>query len=555
MVKHSTSDFLNMDLPNSTMNATKAPGRPPQEYFCSLPTESEFKFQTTFLILILILTFVGNLLVVLAVIFFRRLRYITNYFIVSLAVSDLLISIFLPFRIDQTIHNAHWCLSKEFCRLWIVIETTCSYASMWNLAIISIDRYTAIVHPFRYHSIITNKVGYGLISFVWGFSFTLALMALMNWTSWEQERFLYEPECGKKDKYYYTISAAISFYLPLLIVLVMYGFVFRVAFNQAKAMAALQVSSNNRGRRSSINLVKEVKAAKTLAIVIGCFVVCWFPFSVLLQISLWAKEELILPLSRDVKVGLSLTFIYALPALNSTLNPIIYALFNREFRQAFIKLAKRMTGQPLGAVGFGESTMTGTTVSKADNGVYHSNQNRAIRFQDHDSESSEVPPTIPMRDPNAFYNDSCIEIPANGSTLAAPHDTNSMETTLDDDRPTQCPSPNSKDTADAKTPQCNGAGGGGGNVHSEENPSRGEIPQKLPPLERDGSKSTDDDVDLGAGGLAKPLTLPPIESTNTSELNPSLSPARSERSELSSSSLVNVAEHEDKTCDITDSVL
>ena len=315
---------------------------------CQQEIQRDFILQTAFLILIMVVTFLGNFMVCLVVYLHRRLRTVTNYFIVSLAVSDLLISVLsVPFRIHQTLHNGVYCLNTALCWTWLLTDLTCACASICNLAAISVDRYIAIVHPFRYHSLMTTRVGWLVIAVVWTYSVSWAALSSFNWTNLGEEHFFTKNECRKLDKIFYTVVTTMDFYVPLLIVLIMYGLVFRVAMNQARAVASLQPTSNRdrRGRRFSINIVKEVKAAKTLAIVIGAFVICWFPFFTLLLISLWNLELLREPrVSKQTLLGLRGTFTYVLPTINSTLNPIIYALFNRDFRSAFFRLLQRTFG-------------------------------------------------------------------------------------------------------------------------------------------------------------------------------------------------------------------
>lgn len=340
-------------MSNSTLNQTAIPTTGSKAYLCEEKTERDFILQTAFLILIMLVTFLGNFMVCLIVYLHRRLRTVTNFFIVSLAVSDLLISVLsVPFRIHQTLHNGIWCLGYELCLTWILTDLTCACASICNLAAISVDRYIAIVHPFRYHSLMTTRAGWVVIGIVWTYAITWAALSTFNWTDFGAPHFFTEYTCRKMDKIFYTVATAMDFYVPLLIVLIMYGFVFRVAMNQARAVASLQPVANRanrdaRGRRFSINIVKEVKAAKTLAIVIGAFVICWLPFFTFLLVSLW-KIELLQPpqVSVETLKGLRGTFLYVLPTINSTLNPIIYAMFNREFRAAFSRLLQRTFGGP-----------------------------------------------------------------------------------------------------------------------------------------------------------------------------------------------------------------
>lgn len=315
---------------------------------CRQEIQRDFILQTAFLILIMVVTFLGNFMVCLVVYLHRRLRTVTNYFIVSLAVSDLLISVLtVPFRIHQTLHNGVFCLNAALCWTWLLTDLTCGIASICNLAAISVDRYIAIVHPFRYHSLMTTTVGWVVIGIVWIYSVAWAALSSFNWTDYGEQHVETKYRCRKQDRIFYTVVTAMDFYVPLMIVLIMYGLVFRVAMNQARAVASLQPTSSRdrRGRRFSINIVKEVKAAKTLAIVIGAFVICWFPFFTLLLISLWKLEVLQPPrVSEQTLVALRGTFNYVLPTINSTLNPIIYALFNRDFRSAFFRLLQRTCG-------------------------------------------------------------------------------------------------------------------------------------------------------------------------------------------------------------------
>ncbi|KAL9974885.1 hypothetical protein ACROYT_G011984 [Oculina patagonica] len=348
---------------SANQTTTPAPARPNP---CLQETQRDFILQTAFLILIMVVTFLGNFMVCLIVYLHRRLRTVTNYFIVSLAVSDLLISVLsVPFRIHQTLHNGAFCLASELCWTWLLTDLTCACASICNLAAISVDRYIAIVHPFRYHSLMTTRTGSVIIAIVWTYSVVWAALASFNWTDFGEQHFFTEFECRKTDRIFYTVATTMDFYVPLLVVLVMYGLVFRVAMNQARAVASLQPMSGStrdgRGRRFSINIVKEVKAAKTLAIVIGAFVVCWFPFFTCLLISLWRIELLRPPrVSEETLKGLRGTFMYVLPTINSTLNPIIYALFNRDFRTAFVRLLQKTFGRSCAGSNGNTSTMDET---------------------------------------------------------------------------------------------------------------------------------------------------------------------------------------------------
>ena len=317
---------------------------------CSEPTLPLFKLYTAFLVLIMLATIFGNVLVITAVYLYHRLRRMTNFFIISLAISDLFVAlIHLPLRIDQSVHNNNWCFDKApgvvtTCAYWIVMDTVFSSASICNLVVISIDRFLAITKPFQYQRRMTKKVGFSLIAFVWVYAMLWGTLSLIDWTAGPKNNphisvkksLSHERTCGKNDKIYYTVAMAVAFFLPLLIVIVTYSCVFRVAFIQAKAVASLDPTKGKR------HILRELKATKTIAVVIGVFIVCWLPFFILIVMSLWCApcfDPFIT--NRALSYAIRITFIFVLPVMNSSLNPLIYTLFNKEFRSAFSRMLCR----------------------------------------------------------------------------------------------------------------------------------------------------------------------------------------------------------------------
>jgi len=311
--------------------------------------------QASFVIFILILDVCGNCLVIGAILRYRRLRTITNYFIISLAVSDLLIAaLSMPFRIHHTLNSLCWDLGITVCEFWIFVDLLCSCASITNLSLISIDRFLALTFPLSYRSLMTKRRGIGAIALVWGYSGLIASLSFMNWS--ENAGTIANSECMKSDKYYYTFAITAGFFLPLTILVINYSLVFKVAFAQAKKLQLLKSSSMEPAEFSDVevspdprpsvvsigrierkkrkSILRELKATKTLAIVIGTFIVCWLPFFIIMFVVQFCTMCLpnIHPTGRQF---IAIVFAYVLPLLNSAVNPIIYSSFNSDFRSAF----------------------------------------------------------------------------------------------------------------------------------------------------------------------------------------------------------------------------
>uniref|UniRef100_A0A183CN46 G_PROTEIN_RECEP_F1_2 domain-containing protein n=1 Tax=Globodera pallida TaxID=36090 RepID=A0A183CN46_GLOPA len=103
------------------------------------------------LILLILATVLGNILVVLSVFLYKRMRTFTNFLLTSLATADLLVGLLImPLALFDLLHNHNWPLGKALCRIWATFDVLLCTASILNLCIISLDRYMAITSPLRY---------------------------------------------------------------------------------------------------------------------------------------------------------------------------------------------------------------------------------------------------------------------------------------------------------------------------------------------------------------------------------------------------------------------
>ena len=94
-----------------------------------------------------------------------------------------------------------------------------------------------------------------------------------------------------------------------------------------------------RNSLTTVHFLREFKAGKTLAIVVGAFTVCWLPFFIILLVTFWEPVHFYEWSMRNKLAFefVDITFIYFLTSVNSSLNPFIYALFNTELRRGFVK--------------------------------------------------------------------------------------------------------------------------------------------------------------------------------------------------------------------------
>ncbi|XP_041476887.1 D(1) dopamine receptor-like [Lytechinus variegatus] len=287
---------------------------------------------------IVVLAIAGNALVIASVLVFRKLRTVTNYFIVSLAISDLLLAMFvMDFNACFIVLGDYWPFGKVFCRFYISMDIMLCTASILNLCLISLDRYWAITSPFSYYQRVNATNAIILIVLVWVVSFIISVLPVMlglhvDYTLDDElfQLFYEEPTfCVLILSEWYAFgSSVISFFIPIFIMGYTYARIFIVARRQARQIAAY----NNTGQRIQGtdkkvqgSMRRERKATKTLAIIVGVFIGCWLPFFIV---------NVVDPFCKRCVPPEFISFTVWLGYVNSALNPIIYAQ-NKSFRNAF----------------------------------------------------------------------------------------------------------------------------------------------------------------------------------------------------------------------------
>ena len=123
----------------------------------------------------------GNLLVIISVFTCRKLRTITNTYIVSLAFADLLLGLLvLPFTGSRDILG-YWPFKTFWCFTWLAMDVLLCTASILNLCVISFDRYLAISRPFKYQTIMSPCRAKCLVGCVWVLSFIVCAPPMTMW--------------------------------------------------------------------------------------------------------------------------------------------------------------------------------------------------------------------------------------------------------------------------------------------------------------------------------------------------------------------------------------
>ncbi|XP_013927173.1 PREDICTED: alpha-2Da adrenergic receptor-like [Thamnophis sirtalis] len=351
-----------------------------------------------------LLTFTGNVLVVLAVYTSRALRAPQNLFLVSMATADILVAtLIIPFSLANEIMG-YWCFGGLWCSFYLSLDVLFCTASIMHLCAISLDRYWAVTRAARYNLKRSPQRVKWTIGAVWAIAAIVSLPPLFKSRQQDQVCLLHD------DTWYVLASCTASFYAPCLIMVAVYCRIYHVAKHRnTMVIAARRVSYPNfipvakynpcrrstqppgetqkmgmesgqlprpqpnlprlsrqwrvddggnssarpprtprlswslpsnphhhRSRDMSLSTNRLMQARErrftfVLSFIIGAFVLCWFPFFFSYSLESVLGEGCCIsePLFK---------FFFWIGYCNSSFNPIIYTVFNRDFRRAFQQL-------------------------------------------------------------------------------------------------------------------------------------------------------------------------------------------------------------------------
>ncbi|XP_069507761.1 adenosine receptor A2b-like [Ambystoma mexicanum] len=311
-------------------------------------------------VLLALLAVAGNLLVIWAVASNPRLKSITNYFIVSLAVADVAVGVLvIPFAITISVGfhmDFHGCLFLA-CLVLVVTQI-----SVFSLLAIAVDRYLAIRIPLRYGALVNGAQAKKVMALLWALAVFLGMIPLFGWNNLHAV----ERQCSNQESNvapesvapspanetrppcrlvacYFEVVVDMNYMvyfnffgcilLPLLCMLFLYIHIYNVACRQLRQMLP-KGAANVRGGKTQAFLLKEIHVAKSLAIIVGLFALCWLPIHILNCLPIFCPDCRRPPIWL---LDLAIAFSHA----NSVLNPVIYAFRLREFRRAFCGLVGR----------------------------------------------------------------------------------------------------------------------------------------------------------------------------------------------------------------------
>ncbi|KAI5942616.1 5-hydroxytryptamine receptor 2A [Manis javanica] len=352
-----TSDAFNwtVDSENRTNLSCEGCLSPPCFSLLHLQEKNWSALLTT---VVIILTIAGNILVIMAVSLEKKLQNATNYFLMSLAIADMLLGfLVMPVSMLTILYGYRWPLPSKLCAVWIYLDVLFSTASIMHLCAISLDRYVAIQNPIHHSRFNSRTKAFLKIIAVWTISVGIS-MPIPVFGLQDDSKVFKEGSCLLADDNFVLIGSFVSFFIPLTIMVITYFLTIKSLQKEATlcvsdlgtraklaSFSFLPQSSlsseklfqrsvhrepASHGRRTMQSISNEQKACKVLGIVFFLFVVMWCPFFITNIMAVICKES-----CNEHVIGALLNVFVWIGYLSSAVNPLVYTLFNKTYRSAF----------------------------------------------------------------------------------------------------------------------------------------------------------------------------------------------------------------------------
>ncbi|XP_057370381.2 neuromedin-K receptor-like isoform X2 [Daphnia carinata] len=283
--------------------------------------------------LMLFVAIVGNTLVAWIVLAHRRMKTVTNYFLVNLSLADLTMSLFNCIFNFTFMLNSHWPFGGFYCTVNNFIANVTVAASVFTLVAISFDRYIAIVYPLRPR--MSKCIARIAISLIWLASCILAVPCLLYSQTISHKYSNGEvrivcivvwpdglPSVSQQDFIYNIIFTVLTYLIPVSVMGVCYS---RMSYILWRSQSIGELN-----QRQAESIQSKRKVVRMFMVIVVLFAVCWLPYHGYFVYQFIDHQVI----SYKYVQHIFLSF-YWLAMSNAMINPLVYYYMNARFRQYF----------------------------------------------------------------------------------------------------------------------------------------------------------------------------------------------------------------------------
>ncbi|XP_009078628.1 PREDICTED: G-protein coupled receptor 15 [Acanthisitta chloris] len=268
---------------------------------------------------------VGNSILMVALVFKRRVQRLIDVFIINLAASDFIFLVTLPFWVDKEVSDGSWRVGSFLCKASSYVISVNMYCSILLLTCMSADRYLAIIHPSIARRIRTRSYSRTLCICAWLLSCSLGMPTLLSRELNKQNEKTYctDKAVTETKQIMSLMVLIVAFFFPLLSILTFY----------CSITKRLCVHYQKAGKHDK----KLRKSMKIVFIVVAAFVVSWVPYNLfkLMTILLGLLKQSDCFAGTVAQLGMQVSS--PLAFANSCANPFIYYCFDNYIRRAMLQ--------------------------------------------------------------------------------------------------------------------------------------------------------------------------------------------------------------------------
>ncbi|NXF15923.1 OPRK protein, partial [Rhodinocichla rosea] len=257
---------------------------------------------------------------------YTKMKTATNIYIFNLAMADALVTTTMPFQSTEYLMNS-WPFGDVLCKIVISIDYYNMFTSIFTLTMMSVDRYIAVCHPVKALDFRTPLKAKIINICIWLLSSSVGISAIvLGGTKVREGEHTASTECSlqfpDRDYVWWDIFMKIcvfvfAFVIPVLIIIVCYTLMIL-------RLKSVRLLSGSREKDRNLRRI-----TRLVLVVVAVFIICWTP------IHIFVLVEALGDVSHSTAAISSYYFCIALGYTNSSLNPILYAFLDENFKRCF----------------------------------------------------------------------------------------------------------------------------------------------------------------------------------------------------------------------------
>ncbi|KAM8730876.1 delta-type opioid receptor-like [Acanthopagrus latus] len=275
----------------------------------------------------------GNCLVMYVIIRYTKMKTATNIYIFNLALADALVTTTMPFQSTDYLLNT-WPFGEVVCKVFISIDYYNMFTSIFTLTMMSVDRYVAVCHPVKALDFRTPIKAKMINVCIWILSSAAGIPAfVLGGTQTKSDITECALQFPEPYVYWDTLMKVcvfvFAFVVPVLIITVCYSLM-------VLRLKSVRMLSGSREKDRNLRRI-----TRLVVVVVAVFVVCWTPIHIFILV------KALVSIPETTAIMAAYFFCVALGYTNSSLNPVLYAFLDENFKRCFkdFCLSARLKGE------------------------------------------------------------------------------------------------------------------------------------------------------------------------------------------------------------------